>query len=187
MTDTDLTGRRILAIVTNYGVEQDELVVPAQHLRDAGARVDIAAETGDSIQTLVHDKNSGATVEPDLTLDAADPADYDLLLIPGGTLNADSLRLNEAAVGLTRRTATAGTAIAAICHGPWLLVEADIVRGKNLTSYPSLTTDIRNAGAADWVDRSVAVDDTHGYPLITSRSPKDLDDFLDRIDTALTR
>ncbi|WP_280235954.1 DJ-1/PfpI/YhbO family deglycase/protease [Nocardia cyriacigeorgica] len=185
MTDTDRTQRRVLAIVSNYGVEQDELVVPVQHLRDTGAHVDIAAETGDSIQTLVHDKNPGSTIQPTHTLDTIDPADYDLILIPGGTLNADTLRLDDTAVDIARRAAAAGTPIAAICHGPWLLVEADILRGKTLTSYPSLRTDIRNAGAADWVDRPVAVDDTHGYPLITSRSPKDLHDFLDRIDTTL--
>ncbi|CCF63591.1 type 1 glutamine amidotransferase domain-containing protein [Nocardia cyriacigeorgica] len=185
MTETDLTQRRILAIVTNYGVEQDELMVPVQHLRDAGATVDIAAESGDAIQTLVHDKNPGTTVQPTVTLDEVNPQDYDLLLVPGGTVNADSLRLNDAAVEITRRIAAAGTLIAAICHGPWILVEAGIVRDKTLTSFPSLKTDIRNAGAADWVDRSVVIDDTHGYPLITSRSPKDIGDFVERIDLTL--
>ncbi|MBF6477185.1 DJ-1/PfpI family protein [Nocardia cyriacigeorgica] len=182
MAGTDLTQRRILAIVTNYGVEQDELMVPVQHLRDA---VDIAAESGDTIQTLVHDKNPGTAVQPTVTLDAVNPADYDLLLIPGGTVNADSLRLNAAAVDITRRIAAAGTPIAAICHGPWLLVEAGIVGDKTLTSFPSLKTDIHNAGAAEWVDRSVVFDDTHGYPLITSRSPKDIGDFIERIGLTL--
>ncbi|GAA4267038.1 type 1 glutamine amidotransferase domain-containing protein [Frondihabitans peucedani] len=181
---TDLTGRRILAIVTNYGVEQDELVVPVQHLRDAGAHVDVAAVSTDPVQTLVGDKDPGSQVTPDLTLDDVDPTGYGMLLIPGGTINADTLRTNETAIGIVTRFVDAKTTVAAICHGPWALVEADAVRGKTLTSFASLQTDVRNAGGT-WVDRSVATDDADSWTLITSRTPDDLPDFLAQIDKAL--
>ncbi|MGW4231915.1 type 1 glutamine amidotransferase domain-containing protein [Streptomyces sp. NPDC004980] len=180
MTGTDLGGRRVLAIVTNYGVEQDELVVPLKHLRDRGAAVDVAAVTTDPVRTLVGDEDPGDTVRPDLTLADVDPARYDLLLVPGGTLNADSLRLQDTAVGIIRSFTSAGRPVAAICHGPWILVEADVVADKTLTSYASLRTDIRNAGGS-WVDEAVVSDDTGGWLLITSRTPDDLEDFLHEI------
>ncbi|MBE7701393.1 type 1 glutamine amidotransferase [Oerskovia sp. Sa1BUA8] len=184
MADTDLAGRRVLAIVTNYGVEQDELVVPVEHLRSAGAEVDVAAVTSDVIETLVGDQDPGATVEPTLRLQDVDPAGYDLLLVPGGTLNADSLRLEGKAIEAVRSFATSGRPVAAICHGPWALVEADVLAGKTLTSYPSLRTDVRNAGGS-WVDRSVVTDDTGGWVLVTSRTPDDLPDFLREVDAAV--
>jgi len=180
---TDLTGRRVLAIVTNYGVEQDELVVPLEHLRDAGARVDVAAVSDDDVQTLVDDKDPGRTVTPTLTLGDADPSSYDLLLVPGGTLNADALRLEDAAMEIVRSFTTTGRPVAAICHGPWALVETAAVEGKTLTSYPSLETDVLNAGGA-WVDRPVVRDD-EGYTLVTSRTPDDLDAFLREVDAVL--
>jgi protease I len=184
MAKDDLRGRRILTAVTNYGVEQDELVVPVEHLRENGAEVDVAAVSGDPVQTLVGDKDPGTTVTPTVTLDAVDPAGYDLLLLPGGTLNADNLRLEQKAVETIRAFVTSGRPVAAICHGPWTLVEADAVRGKTLTSYPSLRTDLRNAGGT-WVDRSVVSDATGGWTLVTSRTPKDLDDFLREVEKAL--
>ncbi|MEU0936228.1 type 1 glutamine amidotransferase domain-containing protein [Embleya sp. NPDC005971] len=184
MSDTDLTGRRILAIVTNYGVEQDELIVPARHLRDRGAEVDIAAVSADPIRTLVGDKDPGKSVHPTLTLAEVDPARYDLLLVPGGTLNADSLRLNDTAIGIVHSFTSSGRPVAAICHGPWALVEADVVRGRTLTSYASLETDIRNAGG-HWLDEPVVQDDTGNWVMITSRTPDDLKDFLGRIDITL--
>ena len=113
-----------------------------------------------------------------------DPSGYEMLLIPGGTLNADFLRRDETAVGLVRSFASTGRPVAAICHGPWALVEADVVKGKTLTSYASLQTDIRNAGA-EWVDTSVVSDAANGWLLITSRTPDDLDDFVGEIDKAL--
>jgi protease I len=159
---------KALVITTNYGVEQDELVVPTEELSRLGVDVTIAAEQDEPIQTLVGDKDPGRTVAPNATLDKVDPDDYGLVIIPGGTVNADTLRLNS-------------DAVAAICHGPWLAVEADVVRGKSLTSYPSLQTDIRNAGAASWVDQPVVADTTEGYVLITSRKPDDLKDFVGAI------
>ncbi|QCB94831.1 type 1 glutamine amidotransferase domain-containing protein [Cellulomonas shaoxiangyii] len=185
MPDTDLTGRRVLAVVTNYGVEQDELVVPVRHLRDAGAQVDVAAVEDGPIQTLVGDKDPGESVDPDVVLSAVDASGYDLLLLPGGTINADSLRLQDDAPALVQAFTADGRPVAAICHGPWALVEAGVLGGKTLTSYPSLRTDVRNAGG-EWVDRSVVSDDAGGWTLVTSRTPDDLDDFLAAVDAALT-
>lgn len=182
---TDLTGRRVLAVVTNYGVEQDELTVPLEHLRGAGATVDVAAVEDDAVQTLVGDKDPGQQVTPTTTLGAVDATGYDLLLVPGGTLNADSLRLEDDALALVKAFASSGRPVAAICHGPWLLVEAGLVEGKRLTSYPSLQTDVRNAGGS-WVDEEVVADDAQGFRLVTSRTPDDLDAFLREVDAALT-
>ncbi|RIX30653.1 type 1 glutamine amidotransferase domain-containing protein [Amnibacterium setariae] len=186
MAEADLGGRKVLAIVTNYGVEQDELVVPLERLRAGGATVDVAAQQDDDVVTLVGDKDPGRTVAPDTTIGAVDPAGYDLLLLPGGAINADNLRLDEDAVRIAEAFVAAGRPIAAICHAPWTLVEAGAVRGKRLTSYASLQTDLRNAGA-DWADESVVVDDTDGWTLITSRDPDDLDDFVGAIDRVLGR
>lgn len=181
---TDLTGRRVLAIVTNYGIEQDELVKPVEHLRQAGAHVDIAATTLDPIETLVDDKKPGQSVTPTITLDDADPAAYGLLLVPGGTINADTLRTSERAIEIVRSVVDAHGAIAAICHAPWTLVESKVVSGKKLTSFPSLRTDVVNAGG-DWVDQSVVRDDSSSWTLITSRNPDDIPDFLREIDKVL--
>ncbi|MEV1024933.1 type 1 glutamine amidotransferase domain-containing protein [Streptomyces sp. NPDC050264] len=186
MADTSLDGRRVLVLVTNYGVEQDELLVPLKKLKDQGAAVTVAAQKAESVQTLVGDKDPGETVEPTTTFGAVDTDDYELLLIPGGTLNVDTLRLDEKAVETARAFATSGRPIAAICHGPWALVEAGVLQDKTLTSYPSLKTDIRNAGAKAWVDESVVSDAAGGYTLVTSRTPKDLDDFVGAINEALT-
>jgi protease I len=184
MVENDLSGRSVLAIVTNYGVEQDELVVPVEHLRSNGAKVDVAAVSAEPVQTLVGDKDPGKTVRPTLTLGEAGASAYDLLLVPGGTLNADHLRQDEQAVSAVRSFASSGRPVAAICHGPWLLVEADVLRGKTLTSYASLRTDVRNSGG-QWVDRPVVSDDAGGWTLVTSRTPDDLDDFLREVEAAL--
>ncbi|MER6366373.1 type 1 glutamine amidotransferase domain-containing protein [Kitasatospora sp. NPDC001527] len=177
---------KALAIVTNYGAEQDELLVPLRHLRDDGVQVDIAAVEQDDIRTLVGDKDPGETVRPTHTLGEVDAADYDLLLIPGGTINADTLRLQDEAVELVRAFSGTGRPIAAICHGPWLLAEAGVADGKRLTSYPSLRTDLTNAGAA-WTDEPLVEDDSGGWPLVTSRNPGDLEAFIRGIDAALRR
>lgn len=123
MSDHEVSRRKVLAIVTNYGVEQDELIVPVDHLRGRGAQVDVAAVSKDPVETLVGDKDPGRTVQPDLTLDDADPSAYDLLLVPGGTLNADTLRTQSSANRIVRAFTAAGRPVAAICHGPWVLVE----------------------------------------------------------------
>lgn len=179
-----LTSRQVLAIVTNYGVEQDELLVPVRHLRDSGAVVTLAAVSGDDVRTLVGDEKPGEAVAPDTTIDEVDPAGFDLLLVPGGTINADTLRLQASAVSVVEAFASSGRPVAAICHGPWALVEAGKVSGATLTSYPSLATDIRNAGGT-WVDEPVVRDTGAGFPLITSRNPHDLPAFLGEIDAVL--
>ena len=184
-TDDALTGRRALVVTTNYGVEQDELLVPVRALRDSGAQVDVAAVSDGPVRTLVGDRDPGETVQPTQTLAVTDPADYDLLLVPGGTLNADSLRLDDTALHTVRAFAATGRPVAAICHGPWLLVEAGVVTGKTLTSYPSLRTDIVNAGGV-WVDKAGVSDDTGGWMLVTSRTPRDLDDFLRAVTSAVS-
>ncbi|WP_166848874.1 DJ-1/PfpI family protein [Isoptericola sp. BMS4] len=181
---TDLTGKRVLVIVTGYGVEQDELVVPLEHLRAAGATVTVASDGPGDVRTLVGDKDPGRTVPVDTTYDEADTAAADLLLVPGGTLNADSLRLQAAAIRIVDEFAAGARPVAAICHGPWALVEAGRVAGATLTSYPSLATDVRNAGGT-WVDRAVVRDSGAGFPLVTSRTPDDLHDFLREVEAAL--
>lgn len=180
----DMTSKQVLVLATNYGVEQDELVVPVRHLRDRGAVVTVAAVSRDDIRTLVGDEKPGETMAPDTTIDEVDPAGFDLLVVPGGTINADALRLQATAVAVVEAFTTSGRPVAAICHGPWALVEAGQVSGATLTSYPSLATDIRNAGGT-WVDEPVVRDSGAGFPLITSRNPHDLPDFLREIDAVL--
>jgi protease I len=179
----ELDGTTILVIATNYGVEQDELVVPVEQLRSRGARVTVAGKESGPIETLVGDKDPGASVDTDVLIDDADETDFDALVIPGGTINADTLRREPGAIALVTAFADAGKPIAAICHGPWTLIEAGILPGRTITSYASLQTDVRNAGA-EWVDREVEVDDT-GSPVITSRNPGDLPAFVDAISAAL--
>ncbi|WIB63811.1 type 1 glutamine amidotransferase domain-containing protein [Curtobacterium sp. MCBD17_040] len=180
----ELNGTKILVIATNYGVEQDEIVVPVEQLREKGAAVTIAAKEQSPIQTLVGDKDPGQQVDVDLALDEADESDHDAILIPGGTINADTLRREPGAIALVTAFADAGKPIAAICHGPWLLVEAGILPGRTITSFHTLQTDIRNAGA-EWVDREVEVDVSGGYTLITSRNPGDLQAFVPAIEGAV--
>lgn len=169
-----------LVISTNYGVEQDELTVPLAALRDAGIDVTVAAVSTDPIRTLVGDEKPGEEVTPDTTISDVDPADFDLLVVPGGTINADQLRGESDAVDIARAFARDGKTIAAICHAPWLLVEADLTRGKTLTSWSSLATDVRNSGAT-WVDEELVTDSAEGWTLITSRSPEDLEAFTGAI------
>ncbi|RUR03299.1 type 1 glutamine amidotransferase domain-containing protein [Labedella endophytica] len=169
-----------LVITTNYGIEQDELTVPVKALRDAGIDVTIAAVSTDDIRTLVGDEKPGESVTPDTTLDDVDPSAFDLLVVPGGTINADQLRLEATALNIARAFARDGKTIAAICHAPWLLVEADLTRGKTLTSFASIATDVRNSGAT-WVDEELVTDEADGWTLITSRSPEDLPAFTGAI------
>ena len=167
----DLNGRRVAVLVANEGVEQVEMTTPIEALREAGAEVDLVAPEDDEIQAFNH-LDKADTFEPDRTLDDADPSDYDGLLLPGGVANPDALRMREEAVSFVRSFFEDGKPVAAICHTPWALVEADVVRGRTLTSWPSLRTDIRNAGG-NWVDEEVHVDEG----LVTSRKPDDLDAF----------
>jgi len=184
MTEQNVDPKSALIIATSYGVEADELLTPQKHLEEAGCTVTVATPGGEDIQTLVGDKDPGPTVPATAALADVDVEGYAVLVIPGGTLNADSLRLDADALRLVNDFAEAGTPIAAICHGPWLAVEAGLVEGRTLTSYASLRTDITNAGGS-WVDEPVAVDDTGSFPLITSRTPDDLEQFTGAIGKAL--
>lgn len=170
-----LAGLRVAALVSNEGVEESELVVPVQALRDRGALVEIVAPDDGSVQAVRHLDRAGA-YPVDRTLDAVAPEDYDALVLPGGVANADALRTKARAVEFARDFADHHKPIGVICHGPWLLVEADVLRGKTITSWPSLATDIRNAGAT-WVDEEVCRSDN----LISSRKPQDLDAFCETI------
>lgn len=175
-----LSSRRILIMATD-GFEQSELEVPLERLEDAGADVDIASiEKG---EITGWDKDDwGDDVEVDLRIADAKVDDYDALVLPGGQINPDLLRVEEKAIALIRDFASAGKPIAAICHAPWLLIEAGLAKGRRLTSYKSIRTDVTNAGA-DVVDEAVVVDGN----IITSRCPDDLPDFCDAIIAALTQ
>lgn len=173
---TTLDGQTIAILVTNHGVEQDELAEPHRAVTEAGGTAVIVAPEATQVQSLVGDKDRGRTFAVDVTVDQAGVDDFDGLVLPGGTLNADSLRLNQQAIDLVAAFSAAKKPIAAICHGPWALVEADVLGGKTLTSYPSLRTDIRNADGS-WVDQEVKVCPANGWTLITSRTPDDLPAF----------
>lgn len=169
-----LQGKRI-AILATDGFEQSELTEPLNTLRDAGADVKVVSPKGGEIRG-VKGHEWGDSVPVDVDLDAASTDDFDTLVLPGGLYNPDALRATPKAVKFVRRMFEAKKPIAAICHGPWLLVEADVVRGRKLTSYPSIKTDLVNAGAL-WVDEEVVVH----QGLITSRSPADLEPFCAKI------
>lgn len=170
--------RNVLFIATD-GFEQSELMAPKKRLSDAGVNVTIASLEDGQIKGW-DDGNWGESVSVDLTLDAVNANDYDALLLPGGQINPDVLRMNDSVIALVREFNSAGKPIAAICHAPWLLVEADIVAGKIVTGWPSVRTDLRNAGASV-VDREVAVDGN----LITSRNPGDIPAFTNALMDAL--
>jgi deglycase len=166
----ELRGKRIAALVDN-GFEEVELVEPKKALEQAGAQVDVVSPQPGKVKGWQHTK-WGNEVKVDRPLDSARPDDYDGLLLPGGQMNPDNLRINEAAIRFIKSFADSGKPIAAICHGPWTLIEAGAVRGRRVTSWPSLKTDLRNAGAT-WVDEPVVVDNG----LVTSRKPDDIPQF----------
>jgi protease I len=165
-----LQGKKI-AILATDGFEQSELTEPRQALQEAGAETQVVSPNQGKIKGWNH-KDWGDEVGVDLALKSANPAEFDALLLPGGVMNPDQLRMNSDAVQFVRNFFEAGKPIAAICHGPWMLVEADIVRGRTVTSWPSLKTDIRNAGGS-WVDKEVVKD----QQLVTSRKPDDIPAF----------
>ena len=167
----DLTGKKV-AFVLKRGVEQPELTEPWRVIQEAGGEPVLISEEHGTITALIHDWDRGDDFAVDLTLDEADPADYDALVLPGGTLNSDKIRTNPKAIAFVRAVFDAGKPVASICHGPWILIEAGVIPGRTLTSTTRIATDLKNAGAI-WVDREVVVDGN----LITSRSPRDLDAF----------
>lgn len=165
-----LQGKKV-AILATDGFEQSELTEPKSALEREGARVEVVSPHDGKIQGMRH-HDKGEMVAVDRTLDSASPEDYDALMLPGGVANPDALRIEPKAVDFTRSFFLTQKPVAAICHGPWTLVEAGVVQGKRMTSWPSLKTDIRNAGG-HWEDAPVVVD--HG--LVTSRKPDDLAQF----------
>jgi deglycase len=167
----ELQGKKVAFLVANEGVEQVELTEPLKAIRDAGAQAELIAPEKGDIQAFNH-LDKGDTFEADQAVADVDASDYDGLVLPGGVANPDILRTEQEAVNFTRAFFEAGKPVAAICHGPWTLVEADVVRDRTLTSWPSLQTDIRNAGG-EWVDEEVHVD----QGLVTSRNPDDLEAF----------
>jgi len=162
-------------IIASDGVEQAELTTPREKLREAGANVEVATPTGGEIRGW-NSTDWGETIPADLKIADVNTDDYDALIVPGGVMNPDKLRVDEDAMGVLRNFLDSGRLIAAICHGPWLLVQADACAGVRMTSYASIRRDVENAGA-EWVDESVVMDGR----LITSRNPKDLDAFSRRI------
>jgi len=168
--DKNLQGKRVAILATN-GFEQSELLEPRKALDAQGAKTQVVSPEKQSIKGW-NEKNWGEEVPVDLALDSADAADFDALLLPCGVMNPDKLRMEPRAVQFVRQFFEAKKPVAAICHGPWMLVEAGAVRGRTVTSWPSLQTDIRNAGGK-WVDQEVVVDEG----LVTSRKPADIPAF----------
>ena len=171
---TDITDAKILIIATD-GFERSELHVPRDQLKERGATVHLATPDAATIKSWDED-NWGDSIDADLSLEDARIEDYDALVIPGGQINPDILRTKETAVQIVKDAVAQGKTVAAICHGPWMLVEADVVRGRKITSYPSIRTDLKNAGG-EVVDETVVAD----RGVVTSRSPEDLDAFVNEI------
>jgi deglycase len=169
-----LPDSRVLIVATD-GFEEWELFGPREILQKRGAEVVLASPKPDPIQATVHD-DAGKTIRPDLTIDQASADDFDALILPGGVRNPDQLRMNARVIELIKDFARRGKPIGAICHGPWLLVEADLLRGRKATSWPSIRTDLRNAGA-NVVDQAAVTDGN----IVTSRNPNDVEAFTDAL------
>jgi protease I len=171
----DLTGKTIAFLVAPEGIEQVELTEPWKAVADAGGTPRLVSTQDGKVQAFNH-LDKADTFPVDDTVSQASPASYDALVLPGGVANPDFLRMQPEAVAFAKGFFDASKPVAAICHAPWTLIEADVVRGRQLTSWPSLRTDLRNAGA-DWVDQEVVVDTKGGSTLVSSRKPDDLPAF----------
>jgi protease I len=169
-----LKNKRV-AILATDGVEYSELTEPKKALEEAGAKTEVISPKEGKIKGWNH-TGWGNDIPVDVSLKAADPNNYDALLLPGGVMNPDHLRIEPSAVRFVKAFFDSSKPVGAICHGPWLLVEADVVRGRKLTSWPSLRTDIRNAGG-EWIDQEVVTD----QGLVTSRKPADIPAFNKKI------
>jgi protease I len=170
MTNGNLQGKKV-AILATDGFEQSELLEPRKALDEAGATTQVVSPAGKKIKGW-DQKDWGKEVSVDVPLDSANAEEFDALLLPGGVMNPDQLRMNPTAVQFVKQFTDAGKPVAAICHGPWTLVEAGAVRGRTMTSWPSLKTDLKNAGAS-WVDKEVVND----QGVVTSRRPDDIPAF----------
>jgi protease I len=175
MADSRLQGKRIAFLVANEGIEQVELTEPWKAVEQAGGAPELIAPEDGEAQAFNH-LDRADTFAVDKSVGAANASDYDGLVLPGGVANPDNLRMHEDAVAFVRAFFEAGKPVAVICHGPWTLVEADVLRGRRITSWPSLQTDIRNAGGK-WVDEEVVVD----QGLVSSRNPDDLPAFCSKL------
>jgi len=171
----ELQGKKIAFLVAQEGIEEVELTKPWQAVEDAGGTPELVAPKSGEVQAMNH-LDKGSTFSVDTTLDRASARDYAGVVLPGGVANPDQLRTEERAIELLREVFSEGKPVGVICHGPWTLVEADLVRGRTVTSWPSLQTDIRNAGG-EWVDEEVVVD----QGLVSSRNPDDLPAFCAKI------
>ncbi|WP_077490787.1 type 1 glutamine amidotransferase domain-containing protein [Sinomonas mesophila] len=167
----NITGKKV-AFLARRGVEQAELTEPWKAVERAGGQPVLVSPEEGHVTAMKGDWEHGESFPVDVPLSAASADDFDALVLPGGTLNADRMRLEKEGVALVKSFVEAGKPVAAICHGPWILIEADAVRGRTMTSYPSLESDLRNAGA-EWVDQEVVTD----RGLTTSRRPRDLEAF----------
>jgi protease I len=170
-----LDGKKI-AFLAADGVEQSELTEPWKAVEKEGGTPELVSLEKGEIQGVESEIEKKDTFKVDTVVADADPSDYDGLVLPGGVMNPDKLRADEDAVAFVRAFMEARKPVGAICHGPWTLVEADVVAGREMTSYPSIQTDLKNAGA-NWVDKEVVVDDG----LVTSRSPRDLEAFCSKV------
>ncbi|MEV7972499.1 type 1 glutamine amidotransferase domain-containing protein [Cellulomonas sp. NPDC089187] len=172
----DLTGKTVAFLTSEHGIEEAELTTPWQAVQEAGGTpILVSAESG-TVSAVNHDLDPGGSYPVDRTVDQVDVAELAALVIPGGTVNADTLRTQSASVALVKDVLAAGIPVAAICHGPWTLIEAGVVDGVTLTSYPSLATDLRNAGAT-WVDQELVRSEVGTTTVLTSRNPDDLPVF----------
>ena len=169
-----LSGKKVAILVAD-GFEQVEMTKPRAALQEAGAQTQIVSVKSGQIQGM-HHADKGDKFEVDLTLDDARPADFDALLIPGGLMNPDTLRSTPDALDFTRHFFEEGKPVAAICHGPWVLIDAGVIRGRTVTSWPAIKSDVRNAGG-NWVDEEVVVDNG----LVTSRKPDDIPAFNEKM------
>src|SRR6476469_9109726 len=172
---TSMATRTIAFLTANEGVEQAELTEPWQAVERAGGQPVLVSIEAGKVQAFEH-LDKADVFDVDVTVADADVDSFDALVLPGGVANPDALRMDEQVVSFIRAFFDAGKPVAAICHAPWTLVEADVVKGRRVTSWPSLQTDLRNAGA-EWVDEQVVVDTSGASTLVTSRQPGDLDAF----------
>ncbi len=172
----ELQGKKVAFLVANAGVEQIELTTPREAIRQAGGEPVLVAPQPGTVQAFHHDVERADTFPVDVAVGDAAAGDYAALVLPGGTTNPDKLRTDSQAMAFVKDFVDTRKPVAAICHGPWSLVEVDVVGGKTLTSWPSLQTDIRNAGGA-WVDEEAFVCPSNGWTLVTSRKPDDLQTF----------
>jgi protease I len=181
---SELQGQRVAFMVANEGIEEVELLRPWRAVLDAGGTAEIVAPRSGMVETM-HHLDRADRFPVDQVTDGARADDYDAVVLPGGVANPDHLRTDAAAVDLLMAMFEAGKPVAAICHGPWTLIEGDLVAGRTVTSWPSLQTDLRNAGAS-WVDREVVVCRLGINTLVTSRKPEDLDAFCREMVAAFT-